>query len=270
MRADLIDTRLRVATWNLWWRFGPWQERLRLITEELRRVDADVVCLQEVWADEDDRSSRRIADQLGYDEVFAGRLEMEPGVLFGNAVLSRWPITHHEWHPLPAGDSFDEERVVLRADIDGPRGPFQVFTTHLNWRFDHSAIRQDQVRLVAEVVANGRPRTFPPIVCGDFNAEPTSTEAGMLTGLTTTAVPGLVLADAWRVTHPNEPGFTWDNRNPYVADQLEFDRRIDYVFAGWPKAGGAGHVVSAEIIGDTPTGDIWPSDHFGVVAELRY
>lgn len=270
MNGELIQTRLRVATWNLWWRFGPWEERLPLIIDQLRRVDADVVALQEVWAEGDDRSSRRIADALGHHEVFAGRLEMEPGVLFGNAVLSRWPITHHEWVPLPAGDAFDERRIVLRADIDGSRGAFQVFTTHLNWRFDHSAIRQEQVRVVAEMVAASRPRTYPAIVCGDFNAEPNSTEIGMLTGLTTPAAPGLVLVDAWRASHPDVPGYSWDNRNPFVAEQLEYDRRIDYVFVGWPKASGAGHVVGAELIGTEPADGLWPSDHFGVVAELRY
>ena len=47
--ADLIDTRLRVATWNVWWRFGPWAERQPAIAETLRRIDADVIALQEVW-----------------------------------------------------------------------------------------------------------------------------------------------------------------------------------------------------------------------------
>lgn len=266
----MIETTLRVATWNLWWRFGPWEDRLPLIIEELRRVDADVVALQEVWGDGDDTSAKRIAAQLGYEETFAARLELGESVRFGNAVLSRWPIAHTEWHPLPAAGHLDEQRLVLRADIDGPRGSFQVFSTHLNWRFDHSAVRQEQARTVAEVVAAARPRSFPPIVCGDFNAEPASTEVGMLTGLTTPAVDDLVLMDAWRVAHPNAPGFTWDNRNPFVAAQLEYDRRIDYVFVGWPKAEGAGHVVSAELIGTEPTGAVWPSDHFGVVAEIRY
>ena len=46
---DLIDTRLRVATWNVWWRFGPWEERQPAVAETLRRIDADVIALQEVW-----------------------------------------------------------------------------------------------------------------------------------------------------------------------------------------------------------------------------
>ena len=48
------------------------------------------------------------------------------------------------------------------------------------------------------------------------------------------------------------------------------DRRIDYVFTGWRKAGGAGHPVGCRLAGNEPVDGVWPSDHFAVVAELRY
>nr|WP_165491961.1 endonuclease/exonuclease/phosphatase family protein [Egibacter rhizosphaerae] len=41
---------LSLLSWNVWWRFGPWRERQPAILEVLRRADADVVTLQEVWA----------------------------------------------------------------------------------------------------------------------------------------------------------------------------------------------------------------------------
>ncbi len=65
-------------------------------------------------------------------------------------------------------------------------------------------------------------------------------------------------------------GLTWDNRNPFVAAEFEPDRRIDYIFAGHPKARGRGHMTDVEIIGDAPVEGVWPSDHFGVMAKLRY
>ena len=36
-------------TWNLWWRFGNWEQRQRAIVDTIREADPDVVCLQEVW-----------------------------------------------------------------------------------------------------------------------------------------------------------------------------------------------------------------------------
>lgn len=269
VQPDLLETTLRVATWNIWWRFGPWEARLPLIIEELRRVHADIVCLQEVWGADDTSSADVIADALGYERCHVGLVEFSPRVTFGNAVLSRWTITGAEHRRLPAAGQPDEHRLVLRADVDGPRGPLQVFSTHLNWRFDQSAVRLEQVAALAEFVQASRPRPYPPIVCGDFNAPPDSDEIRTLTGAAP-VVGDLVLVDAWRQVHATDPGFTWDNVNPFVAAQLEQTRRIDYVFTGWFKARGAGNAVAADLLGDRPTGGMYPSDHFGVVADLRY
>ena len=50
--GPLIETTMRVATWNLWGRYGPWEARQPIIEDSLRSIDADVVCLQEAWDDE--------------------------------------------------------------------------------------------------------------------------------------------------------------------------------------------------------------------------
>jgi endonuclease/exonuclease/phosphatase family metal-dependent hydrolase len=267
--GELIETRLRVMTWNLWWRFGPWEARQPAIVETLRRVDADVIGLQEVWDDGTDNLSAIIASELGYHHVYDARLDLD-GVRFGNAVLSRWPIIGHDAVQLPAPDARQELRMVVRADIDGPRGPVQLFTTHLNWRFDESHVRQDQVRAIAEFIAAAPPRSYPAILCGDFNADPGSDEIRMLTGLAASPVDKMVFHDAWLVAGDGSAGATWSNENPYARLDLEPDRRIDYILAGWPKAGGAGHVVECRLEGRDPVDGVHPSDHLAVVAELRY
>jgi endonuclease/exonuclease/phosphatase family metal-dependent hydrolase len=107
-------------------------------------------------------------------------------------------------------------------------------------------------------------------VAGDFNAPPDSDEVRMLTGRTATPVPRLVFHDAWEVAGGPDLGYTWSNRNPHARVDLEPDRRIDYVFVGWPKAGGAGNVVGVQVVGQDPVGEVVPSDHYAVLAELRY
>ncbi len=267
--GQLVETRLRVLTWNLWWRFGPWEARQPAIEATIRALDPDVVALQEVWDDGETNQAAHLAAALGgYHHVYAARLERD-GVRFGNAVLSRWPITTSEWRPLPAPPEAEELRTVLRADVDGPRGPIQVFCTHLNWRFDHSAVRQDQVRAIARFVKESPARTYPPILCGDFNAPPDADEIRMLTGRSAVPEEKLVFHDAWEVAGAG-PGDTWSNDNPYAALDLEVSRRIDYVFAGWPKAGGLGHVTACLVEGLRPVDGVVPSDHHAVLAELRY
>jgi endonuclease/exonuclease/phosphatase family metal-dependent hydrolase len=266
--GEPITTTLRLVTWNVWWRFGPWEARQPAIAATLAELQPDLVGLQEVWSVGRTNQAALLAEQLGFHHAYATRFT-EEDIQFGNAVLSRWPITAFEPRPLPAPPDQDEMRTVLRADIDGPRGPIELFTTHLNWRFDHGHIRQEQVRSITAFIQETAPRTYPALLCGDFNATPDSDEVRMLTGRAAVPDPPLVFHDAWEVAGEG-PGHTWSNENPHAAKDLEPNRRIDYVFSGWPKAGGAGHVSSCRLIGTEPIDGVVPSDHYGLVAELRY
>lgn len=263
------DRSLSVLSWNLWWRFGPWEERLPAIIEVIRHLDPDLGCLQEVWITDGTSSADRIAGELGYHVAVEHRLEID-GVGFGNAVVSRWPITATASAPLTAHETDrDEERLVLAVDVEAPAGPLQVFSTHLNWRYDHGGTRQQQVREVCALVASKRPRDYPAIVCGDFNAVPDSEEIRMMTGKAAVPSPGTVFVDAWEATNGAGGGSTWSNANPFAAEAFEHDRRIDYVFAGWRREDGRGQPLRCRVVGDESVGGVWPSDHFGVLAVLR-
>jgi endonuclease/exonuclease/phosphatase family metal-dependent hydrolase len=267
--GPLVDTTVSVATWNLWWRFGPWEERLAAILATLERLDPDVLCLQEVWREADDSSATRVAEHLGDRHVVhSPGLDID-GVGFGNAIVSRWPIAGSDWRALSEPAEHAENRTVLRADIDGPRGVLRVFCTHLHWRLDHSHVRQQQVRETCEFVSSSPDRTFPAVLCGDLNADPSSDELRMLTGRATVPVPPLVFWDAWEMAGDG-PGNTWSNANPFARLELDIDRRIDFVLSGFPKPGGRGACTRAGLVGTEPVDGVFPSDHYGVVAELRY
>ena len=126
------------------------------------------------------------------------------------------------------------------------------------------------MRDVATFIDAKRPWNFPPILCGDFNSEPDSDEIRMLTGLTSCPVEGLLFHDAWKVAGRGDQGFTWDNVNPHAASCLEPNRRLDFVFVGVPAARGAGHIADCRVAGNEPIDGVWASDHYAVLAELRY
>ncbi len=273
--GPLVSTRVRIATWNLWGRYGPWAERMDPIAASMRAVGADIWALQEVWADDRRNQARVLASALGYEHVVFGANLERDGAFSGNAVVSRWPIRTHDVLALPrtAGDARDdegEERLVVFAEVDGPRGPIQVYCAHLSWRDDHSAIRQAQVAEICRLVRERRPRTFPAVLCGDLNADPTSDELRMLTGQAAVPVPGVMFRDAWLTAGNAAAGATASNANPFNAAALDRERRIDFVLVGTPKLGGVGHVLGARLAGDAPVDGMWPSDHLAVVAELRY
>jgi endonuclease/exonuclease/phosphatase family metal-dependent hydrolase len=271
----LLDTTVRIATWNLWGRHGPWEARLPAIVETLRRIDADIVGLEEVWEDDARSQAAELAAALGsVGFVYAANLERD-GARSGNAVLARWPIRDHEVRTLPrvAGDFVDDEdeaRLVVLAEVDGPRGPIQVYCAHLSWRADHSAVRQEQAAAICRFVRERRPRSFPAVLLGDLNADPHSDELRMLTGQRAGAVPGVVFRDAWEAAGNDRRGATLSNANPFAAASLDLDRRIDHVLVAAPKLHGCGHPIATWVAGDEPVAGMFGSDHFAVVTDLRY
>lgn len=256
---------MRVLSWNLWGRHGPWQARVDAIAATLVEVRPDVCGLQEVW----EVDGRNLADELtgrlgGYQYFF-----VVASVGIGNAILSRWPILEPAGAPLPTGDS-TEKRAAAYAHIEAPGGSLPMFTTHLTYRPGGSRIRLEQVRRLARFVADHTTvdGAYPPVLTGDLNAEPDSDEIRLLGGVQTEpAVPDLVLLDAWRYAEPGDPGYTWDLRNGYQADSVIPSSRIDYVFVG-PAREGRGRVRSVRLAGDRPVDGVWPSDHYAVVADL--
>jgi endonuclease/exonuclease/phosphatase family metal-dependent hydrolase len=291
----------RVVTWNLWWRFGDWQQRFELISAVLAEVRPDVVGLQEVWARGDVNAAGLLARRLGMHWAWvpsphpqrwqrkigdssiagedpgvlsgrAGTRAEDPKTLIGNAVLSRWPIAgvaHADLPPPPAGKP-DGRRVLLAA-LDTPAGRLPFFTTQLSAFPGRSALRCAQVRRIAEFVAAHTPDAgLPPVVTGDLNAVSESDEVRLLEGfLTEPAVPDLLLVDAWRYAAPDDRGITWSRANPHASVTGEPDARIDYVLVGMPRGGGAALVTGARVVGDRPRDGVWPSDHAAVVADLQ-
>jgi endonuclease/exonuclease/phosphatase family metal-dependent hydrolase len=116
-----------------------------------------------------------------------------------------------------------------------------------------------------------RPRSaVPPILAGDFNAEPESTEIRFMKGLHAFDARSFYMQDAYEVALAPAPGWTWDVRNSYTAAANEPNRRIDYIFVGWRAEDGTGVVESAAVTcNGAGANGAWPTDHLGVVAEIR-
>jgi endonuclease/exonuclease/phosphatase family metal-dependent hydrolase len=265
---------MRILSWNLWWRYGPWQQRQPAIAATLEQAQPDLCGLQEVWGADGQNLAAELAGRLGLHWCWAAaatnRDPGRDGLSIGNAILSRWPISGHTEARLPGDEPGEEARVAVHARIEAPGGTLPMFSTHLTYGPGRSQLRTAQARRLAEFVAEHMAGCdYPPVVTGDLNAEPGSDELRLLGGLLTTpAVPGLVLVDAWRYADPGDPGFTWDRRNGYQGASVLPDSRIDYILVGLPRRG-RGRVRAAALAGTEPVGNVWPSDHFAVLADLQ-
>lgn len=267
----LIDTTMNVLTWNVWHRFGPWERRHSAIVHTIRQCNPDIVTLQEVPSSADGGTlADKLAAELGmhvHYSPYATALGFEMGL----AILSRWPIVDAASAPLPVPPSAEQEwgRSISVARIAGPRGVIPVFTTHLSFLPEGSAVRATQLTAAAEFMRGHTSPDFPLILTGDFNADPSCDEIRMITGRTAMP-PGMqVMVDVWEAAG-NGLGATWSNENPWARLALELSRRIDYILVGKPFRGGVGHPVAVQLAGVEPYHEVVASDHYAVMAALRY
>jgi endonuclease/exonuclease/phosphatase family metal-dependent hydrolase len=277
---------LRFLTLNIWANRPPWPERGRLIREGLRREAPDVVAMQEVLRPQGHGTSQadEIAHGLGYRVAFSRACHIEKPFPseFGNALLSRFPLREHRTVPLPVPEEL-EPRSLLYALLSVRVGLLPVFVTHLTWEPQHQAVREQQLRFIRDYIEHElsllpdrvpeHVRILPPVLMGDLNAVPESAEVRLLTEPAPgpdgqpAAEPHFV--DAWRVAGGPGPGFTFAATNPYTAKHGQgINERIDYIFVGQPRGAARFRVRRAALCMDQPEGSVFPSDHYGVVAEL--
>ncbi|MEM9203941.1 MAG: endonuclease/exonuclease/phosphatase family protein [Actinomycetota bacterium] len=263
-----MSTTIRLATWNLWWRHGDLDARTPALLDTLRRLDPDVIGLQEVCSREPNQPAwlRRELDR----EIVTSPTGDDDQFSINNAIASRWPILESDWRYLDVGDK-PKHRTVLWALLDTPHGRWDVFCTHLSHGFDHSAMRSRQLDEIAAWVDErrrvGHNPTLPPVLVGDLNAVPDSDEIRRMTGRAAPAQAGLVFTDAWEMVGDG-PGETYSDDNPYVNDSAWPERRLDYVMVSWPRQRPNGNPVSARRFGMDEVDGVIASDHWGVAVDL--
>ncbi|HVJ17933.1 MAG TPA: endonuclease/exonuclease/phosphatase family protein [Polyangiaceae bacterium] len=273
----------KVVSFNVWNKSGPWPERLAMIRDELRALAPDLIGLQEVMrlarpedavAARNNDQAAEIADGLDFHVAYAGAQEYGNGLVMGNALLSRHPILESERYVLP-GLETGETRSLLHALVETPWGRLPVFVTHFNWKFHQGNIRLRQAAFVAQMVGELAPiddNLLPPIVMGDFNAEPEADEIRFLRGLHCFEGRSVYFADAWVYGGDGSAGVTYDPKNDFAARNREPPRRIDYVFVRGPDRQLRGEPMLTRVVFTSathgPDGRIFPSDHYGVYSEI--
>jgi endonuclease/exonuclease/phosphatase family metal-dependent hydrolase len=272
------------VTLNIGSLFEPrWDLRRVELVRWLRDLDADIVCLQEVWeSDTHPNTAEWIVEQFPnghWHWVFGGpelttHARPEP-VRFGSAILSRWPIERRELYPLPidrrggVSDVYAMPLELLYARTQG----IDVYSTHLAPVPHQGYHRIAQVQFIDDIITRYHQTNDPigPILCGDFNAEADSDEIRFLGGLATIDGKSTYYQEAWRATAQESLGITADPRVNPTASYLNVPpKRIDYIFAGdaFFHEQGAGLVMHVERCFDVALTGVYASDHFGLMAEI--
>jgi endonuclease/exonuclease/phosphatase family metal-dependent hydrolase len=167
---------IRVATYNIHKCRGvDGRVRPERIVKVLRELDADIIALQEVLslsADQGgDDHARFIARELGLRHYF-GENRKHAGKMYGNAVLTRFPLIHARNHDISIPGR--EPRGCLRLDVSLPGGTrLHLFNVHMGTSFPER--RQQVRRLISSEILNRPDLSGARIVLGDFNDWTTGT-----------------------------------------------------------------------------------------------
>jgi len=153
--------------------------RLSDIAELLRKIDADVVVLNEVdfdtsWSNNVNQAAF-LAEKAGYpyrvDERNLDFRVLHRTWRFGNAILSKYPIANATVVDLPSCEGWETtlagKKRGVRCDVSVGEQAFRIFGLHLSHRSE--SLRRRSATKVVELI---RESQHPCVVMGDLNSTP--------------------------------------------------------------------------------------------------
>lgn len=241
---------LSVASINLRHDSDCWEERFELIGQEIARLSADLIGMQEV---EIAVEQAELLEQMARDSglEYAAHQEQKTGLAVlsgeGIAIFARAAIAEQRMLDLQYGRPAILDRIDLDPEAEGAELLF--VNTHLHHQ-GGDEVRRPQMQAILDAIAG---EEGPVILTGDLNATPDSEtlaiayQAGFVDA-------GENAGPTSPIRLAKDPALTQNPRN-----------RIDYILVRGPV-----EVLEAEIAFDQPAENgLYPSDHLGLVARVR-
>ncbi len=212
-------TKIKVVSFNIEFSMQV-DSAIVLLANDSALRDATVILLQEM----NEHATRRVAEALGLWYVYYPAIyHFRTRQLFGNAVLSRWPIVEDRKIILPHVARFaGTQRTATAATVRVGSQPVRVYSTHLGTPGGNSGgARRNQLRAILRDAARYR----RVIIGGDMNE----------------ATVGRVAREA---------GYAWPTERGPPTSRLG---RIDHIFLKGllsPDSAAAGAVLDVRGISD--------------------
>ena len=262
---------LRIQTYNLAV-FGlhpNWDKRVHMLAEEITRISADVIGIQEARHDPFYGSGpiqRKISGFLSSvsDKKPSGRhmlddllslvpqypyyywqpaMNYKDGIVEGIAVLSRFPISDIEFVKLTKSKGDGNRRVCLKATVKHPRNELQFFNTHMTYSVNGQVKQSEEIIKFMDSQNQGSPQ----VLVGDLNIKNKFENPGLLLATQ--------LVDVWKLLNSEDPGFTFPSWGP----KERYDRILVRNLPG---------VLECGISGFAENKKQWPSDHCTLFADF--
>jgi tyrosyl-DNA phosphodiesterase 2 len=239
-----------VATYNVW--FDPFEQtrRCAAVLDILEAEQPDVIALEEVTAPFLDCLLARPWVRAQYR---SSRARLEAGQHYDVVMLSRLPVTRFTAHVLPT----DMGRRLHTLALATVHGELAIAGVHLESMRERTPTRIAQIHETIRVLGGAALAVW----LGDFNAGPASDEDQAIR---------YAFRDAWDELC-DAPGYTRDTSTNAMLAKVKADRRqrIDRVLLRGPGL----CAQSIRLLGTEPLpdsdGQVFPSDHFGLIARLE-
>ncbi|HET9661119.1 MAG TPA: endonuclease/exonuclease/phosphatase family protein [Thermomicrobiales bacterium] len=268
MPPESVPT-LRVITANVFAHHANWPDRLHVLRDAFRELSPDIVCLQETMLSAEHDQAR---DILGPDYHLI-HSDARSNAGDGVSIASRWPITGSEELELKTVSNrtgaFACTTLVATTEAPAPFGTIAVANHFPDYQVDHEYERERQAAIAAGALRRYAETNEHVLLMGDLDAEIDSASLRFLAGKRSHAGTSVCYVNCFDATHPGEQGHTFTPDNPLCPHHWPF-RRIDHIFIRCGRNGQPTlRIVDCRVVLNEPVDGVWPSDHFGVMADFR-
>jgi len=271
---------LRIASFNLLNKALNMETRLQSLIEELKIINPDVLCLQEVIETKEYPVLEILSSELGFITNFSDRTSIDnfTGKSSGPAILSKTKEEHYS-SLSQTNLNLASPRPTLTSSFVYNGYKIYIMTTHLEWGSHASGRRTRQAERISQY-ARGIREIEPQaiiLLAGDLNCVEESAAIRFLKGLEETKNGENTLwVDAWEASGNANNFVTSDPTLPLATTTANLfglsdtsvtpKRRIDYIFSYEWCYGKAGYPLTFERFADNR--EIPISDHFGIYSDI--
>jgi endonuclease/exonuclease/phosphatase family metal-dependent hydrolase len=282
-----MKTNLKILTLNIWNQKYYWKQRLKTIVTLINRKQPDLIGLQEIVDSSDAKGNQaeQITQRLdGYSHFFSPAHKHSSGHWGGPAILSKLPIleTHAQLLTKNSGDPLDRyKKNAIGIIVKIPQLSFKLAFINTHLSLSEAACNRT-VKEISEFASQISDEQTYRIIVGDFNVGPESLAIRFLTGKEKINGKKDDYIDIWESCHPDSDAITWPVSKTIVEANWKirnpnkplpytiYPKRIDFIFLARKLISSIGELESCELVGGQTSPDgIPPSDHFGVLGNIR-
>jgi endonuclease/exonuclease/phosphatase family metal-dependent hydrolase len=257
--------KVKIITINTWKCDGDYYRRISLLAEQLKALKPDVIACQECFISEEAphaNTLKFLAEQLNMKYLFtSGRSKKRyfegkwVDSQSGLGILSVYPLHDVASISLPAVAE-DNDRKAQQVEVLLPDGQKLLVTNVHLTHLKNVALRKQQAEFVAEKTKSLQNYPYK-IVCGDFNAEPSSAEVKAF-------INNSHAIDCYTAGNGYEPRYS-------LMENLQQKRHVcvDHIFAfPFTNGGYPNFTDSAVVLNQPDASGLYASDHFGISTTL--